>query len=84
MRRTDFLKLGLGVALTPLIKVLPADAQPLDVIADEPLPEKPYVVTITAMSACSGIDHFYGANWPSTATSGSANVTWNVRDHSAA
>lgn len=53
MRRTDFLKLGLGVALTPLIKVLPADAQPLDVIADEPLPAKP--VTLLCASASSSV-----------------------------
>ncbi len=57
MKRTDFLKLGLGVALTPLVKVLPADAQPLDVIADEPLPAKP--VMLDALSACTGIGPYY-------------------------
>ncbi len=53
MKRTDFLKLGLGVALTPLVKVLPADAQPLDVVADEPLPANP--VNMVYATACSAI-----------------------------
>ncbi len=63
MKRTDFLKLGLGVALTPLVKVLPADAQPLDVVANDGITDvspsgTPPIYTIFA-SAASATTHYW-------------------------